>query len=102
MIRRKLYFYNVLQKEKKHKTLIFFAKLWMIILLFFQAKKIRKKYCVEKKNYYYTILNAFFSEGAKVGFFSLVRFGWTNKLRQNQNICSNSNAFCVLIKTFIF
>ena len=70
--------------------------------VFFQAKKIRKKYCVEKKNDYYTILNAFFSEGAKVGFFSLVQFGWTNKLRQNQNICSNSNAFCVLIKTFIF
>ena len=56
-------------RRKKTQDTYFFAKLWMIILLvifFFQAKKIRKKYCVEKKNDYYTILNAFFSEGQKL------------------------------------
>ena len=68
MIRRKLYFYNVLQKEKDTRHL-FFCKVVddnSAGYFFFQAKKIRKKYCVEKKNDYYTILNAFFSEGQKL------------------------------------
>ena len=53
-------------RRKKHKTLIFLCK---VVddnsAVFFQAKKIRKKYCVEKKNYY-TILNAFFLRGQKL------------------------------------
>ena len=65
MIRRKLYFYNVLQKEKTQDT-YFFAKLWMIILLFFQAKKIRKKYCVEKKMIITQFLMLFFLRGQKL------------------------------------
>ena len=59
---------------------------------FLEDKASREEMISEKKlrfvgcDDYYTILNAFYFQGSKFGFFSLVRLGCTNKLRQNQNM----------------
>ena len=56
-------------RRKKTQDTYFFAKLWMIILLvifFFKQKRLERNTVLRKKNDYYTILNAFFSEGQKL------------------------------------